>query len=64
MEVKMPKPVINYEKLGDNTEIIEICPVNVFAKEGNKVVVKNPKECIGCRACEVQAPEGAVKVVD
>lgn len=60
----MPKPVINYEKLGSYDEIIEICPVNVFAKEKGKVIVKNPKECIGCRACEVQAPEGAIKVVD
>jgi len=60
----MPKPVINYEKLGDYKGLIEICPVNVFAKEKDKIIVKKPQECIGCRACEVDAPEGAIKVVE
>ncbi|MBU4283552.1 MAG: 4Fe-4S binding protein, partial [Nanoarchaeota archaeon] len=43
---------------------IDVCPMQVFEKEGDKVVVKKPEECIGCRACEVQCPKGAIKVVD
>ncbi|MDD5253800.1 MAG: 4Fe-4S ferredoxin [Candidatus Nanoarchaeia archaeon] len=60
----MPKPIINYDKLGKHDEIIDICPTGVFAKEKGKIIVKNPEECIGCRACEANAPEGAVRVVD
>jgi NAD-dependent dihydropyrimidine dehydrogenase PreA subunit len=36
--------------------------VQVFEKENNKVVVKKPNECIGCKACEVQCPQEAIKV--
>ena len=56
--------IFSYEKLGSYEGLIEICPVDVFAKENKKIVVKRPEECIGCRACEVQAPEGAVKVIE
>jgi electron transfer flavoprotein alpha subunit len=60
----MPRPIIHLEKLGNHDEIIAICPANVFEKENGKIVVKRPEDCIGCRACEANAPEGAVKVVD
>lgn len=60
----MPKPIIDKKKCNNDGACIEICPVDVFAKEGNNVVVKNPKDCIGCRACEVQCPQKAIKVKD
>ena len=60
----MPKPVIDSKKCTNCGTCVEICPVEVFAKEGDKIVVKKPKECIGCRACEVQCPEEAIKVED
>ena len=60
----MPKPVIDKKKCTDCGDCIEICPVNVFAKEKDKVFVKNPKECIGCLACEGQCPTNAIKVLD
>jgi len=33
-------------------------------KEKKKATAPKAKECIGCRACEVQCPEGAIKVKD
>lgn len=60
----MPKPVIDKNKCTDCGTCIDVCPMSVFAKEGDKVVVKNAKECIGCRACEVQCPEEAITIED
>jgi len=58
----MPKPVIDKEKCTDCSSCISICPMGVFGKENNSIVVKNSKDCIGCKACEVQCAEGAIKV--
>ncbi len=64
----MPKPVIDYSKAkGKEKELNEmkdICPVDVFVVENGKLVVKNPDACIGCRACEAQAPNGSIIVQD
>ncbi len=60
----MPHPVIDKSKCKEIATCIDVCPVDVFAKEGNEVIVKNPDNCIGCRACEVQCPNGAIKIID
>ncbi|MBN1502213.1 ferredoxin family protein [Candidatus Woesearchaeota archaeon] len=64
----MPKPIIDYSKCSTCKTCVEVCPMEVFAVEEvdgrEKVVVKKPDECIGCRACEVQCPEQAIKVED
>jgi 2-oxoglutarate ferredoxin oxidoreductase subunit delta len=60
----MSHPVVDYKKCKSNFVCLEVCPMGVFAKENNKIVVKNPSACIGCRACEIQCPEKAIKVVD
>lgn len=57
-------PVIDDKKCDSCGSCVQICPMQVFAKEKEKVIVKKPKECIGCRACEVQCPKGAIKVVE
>ena len=62
--MNMPKPVIDYKKCTACATCVDICPMQVFEKEGDKVVVKHPDKCIGCRACEVQCPKGAIKIVD
>jgi len=59
----LPKPIIDYKKCTTCGSCVDICPVNVFAKE-KKVVVKNPDDCISCRACEAQCSENAIKVED
>ncbi len=60
----MPKPIIDSSKCSNCGTCVEICPVQVFAKENGKVIVKKPSECIGCRACEVQCPEECIKIKD
>lgn len=60
----MPKPIINYDKCTKCLTCIEVCPMEVFVKEGDKPVVKKPEDCIGCKACEVQCPAEAIKVKD
>lgn len=60
----MPKPTIDIKKCKGCFTCVEICPVGVFAKDGKKSKVAKPNECIGCRACEVQCSEGAIKVED
>jgi len=60
----MPKPVIDIKKCTNCGACIEVCPMAVFAKKEDKVIVKKPKECIGCKACEVQCPAEAIKVED
>lgn len=60
----MPKPTIDYKKCDSCGTCIDICPMNVYAKEGKKVVVKKPASCIGCKACEVQCPKEAINVTE
>ncbi|MCP3683013.1 MAG: 4Fe-4S dicluster domain-containing protein [bacterium] len=60
----MAKPVIDYSKCKTCGECIDVCPAAVFVKEGDKVVVKKPEDCIACRACEAQCPNEAIKVED
>lgn len=62
----MPKPVIDKKKCIGDFVCCDICPVNVFAKDekNKKAVVAKPEDCIGCRACEAQCTEGAIKVED
>lgn len=58
----MPKPIIDKKKCKGCFTCVEVCPVEVFTKDEKKAKVAKPDECIGCRACEVQCPESAIKV--
>lgn len=63
----MPKPVIHRNKVKSEKvleEAMGVCPVQVFAKEKGKIVVKNPGNCIGCRACESVCQNGEITVED
>ncbi|MBI5881024.1 4Fe-4S dicluster domain-containing protein [archaeon] len=62
----MPKPIVDAKKCTGCKTCIDICPMQVFEfdNEKKKSTVKKPGDCIGCRACEVQCPQGAIKVQD
>jgi NAD-dependent dihydropyrimidine dehydrogenase PreA subunit len=62
----MPTPIVDDKKCTGCNTCVEICPMQVFEldTEKKKAVPKKPGDCIGCRACEVQCPESAIKVND
>jgi len=62
----MAKPVVDEKKCTGCGTCVDICPMQVFEMDSvkKKSVVKKPGDCIGCRACEVQCPQGAIKIVD
>jgi len=42
----------------------DTCPVNVFEIVDGKSKVINLSECLVCRVCEVQCPNGAIKITE
>jgi len=43
---------------------VDVCPVEVFELQNEKSVVVNIEDCLICRACEMQCPEGAIQVIE
>jgi len=60
----MPTPSIDEKKCTSCGNCIQLCPMQVFKKQEEKVVVDKPKECIGCKACEVQCDKQAIKIIE
>ncbi len=58
------KPEIDTEKCTNCGTCIEVCPVDVFEKGESSPNIKNPDDCIGCRACEAQCPESAIVILE
>jgi len=55
---------IDNEKCDGCGTCVDTCPVEVFEIREEKSVVVNPDECLVCMACEVQCPNGAIKVIE
>ncbi|MFQ6064062.1 MAG: ATP-binding protein [Candidatus Bathyarchaeia archaeon] len=59
VEIKIDK-----EKCDGDGTCVDTCPVEVFEIREGKAVAVNPDECLVCMACEVQCPNGAIKVIE
>ena len=47
-------------------KLVEVCPVNIFAQEGDgrlRIVEENLDECVLCDLCVQAAPAGTVRVI-
>jgi len=55
---------VDLEKCDGDGVCADICPVAVFEIKDGKSVVVNNDDCIVCRACEVQCPQGAIQVIE
>jgi len=43
---------------------VDNCPVNVFEIVDGKSKAVNVSDCLICRACEVQCPNGSIQVTE
>ena len=43
---------------------VDVCPVSVYEMKDGKSVAVNIEDCLICRACEMQCPEGAIQVIE
>ena len=58
------KVELNPEKLESGHEIVDLCPVDIFVMDGDRLIVieENEDECTLCELCLKHAPAGAIAI--
>jgi len=59
----MVKIRIDYEKCIKCGNCIQVCPVEVYELNGEDVKPVKVELCLGCKACEMQCPKGAIEII-
>jgi NAD-dependent dihydropyrimidine dehydrogenase PreA subunit len=59
----MVKIVVDPKCTGCET-CVNTCPVMVYELKDGKAVAEKASECLVCRACEAQCPEGALQIIE
>lgn len=55
-------PIIDKEKCTGCGVCADICPLQVFRREGRATEVKRPYECWHCNACVLDCPAKAIEL--
>jgi len=53
---------VNHDKCDLGGSCVDVCPKDVLAKEGRKIVVKHPENCNLCNACIEACEAGVISV--
>ena len=53
-------PRIDSEKCKRHFDCIDVCPTDVFEKDGKEPIVANPADCVGCESCIAVCPAEAI----
>ena len=61
--IKMVKIVVDSKCNGCET-CVNTCPVSVYEIKDGKAVPVKVDDCLVCRACESQCPQGAIQIIE